>query len=80
MLKAISFAGHEKTYQAWNGVPISFLDSVRNFNPYTYDNEIDNYKQSHYQLHYVYDVSNNMKFHMLKFNNYSLQLFLFCVL
>jgi len=64
MLKAISFAGHEKTYQAWYGVPTTYLDTNETFNPYTYDNEVDNYKQSHYQLHYVYDVNDNMKLNL----------------
>lgn len=61
MLKAIAFAGHEKTYQAWHGVPVVYMDTNRTFNPYTYDNEIDNYQQSHYQLHYVYDVNKYVK-------------------
>ena len=64
MLKAISFAGHEKTYQAWYGVPRNFVDTNETYNPYTYDNEVDNYKQSHYQLHYVYDVNDNLKLNL----------------
>ena len=51
-LKAIVFAGHERTYQAWYGVPQRYLDSNRTFNPYNYENEVDDYKQSHFQLHY----------------------------
>ena len=27
------------------------LDTNRTYNPYTYENEIDNYQQTHYQLH-----------------------------
>ena len=55
MLKAIVFSGKERTYQAWNGIPLSYLedDSLRTFNPYTYENEVDNYGQTHYQLHYT---------------------------
>ncbi|MEO9145262.1 MAG: TonB-dependent receptor plug domain-containing protein [Ginsengibacter sp.] len=52
-------SGKEKTYQAWNGVPQSFLDSDRTYNssgtekPGTpYNNETDNYIQTHYQLFY----------------------------
>ena len=60
-LKAISFSGHEKTYQAWNGVPLRYLDSLRQYNPYTYDNEVDNYSQNHYQLHYNYNAYKNLK-------------------
>jgi len=51
-LKAIVFTGHERTYQAWNGVPQSFLDSLPTFNPYNYEDEVDDYGQTHFQLHY----------------------------
>ena len=57
VLKAIMFTGQEITYQAWNGVPKKFLDSNRTYNSYTYENEIDNYKQTHYQLHYSKELS-----------------------
>ena len=50
--KGIIFSGNERTYQAWNGVPLIYLDSNRTFNSYTYENEVDNYAQTHYQLHY----------------------------
>jgi iron complex outermembrane receptor protein len=51
-LKLITFAGHEKTYQAWGGVPKDSLKTNRTFNPYTYKNEVDDYQQTHYQLHF----------------------------
>ena len=51
-LKAIVFKGHERTYQAWYGVPQSYLDSNRTFNPYNYKDEVDDYGQTHFQLHY----------------------------
>ena len=40
VLKAIVFSGHERTYQAWNGVPLNYLDTNRTFNSYTYENEV----------------------------------------
>ena len=53
------FSGKEKTYQAWNGVPEYLLDSLRTFNSsgteksgVPYDNETDNYIQTHYQFFY----------------------------
>ncbi len=52
VIKALMFKGSERTYQAWYGVPLNYLDSNRTFNPYTYKNEVDNYGQTHYQLHY----------------------------
>ncbi len=52
IIKALMFKGRERTYQAWYGVPLNYLDSNRTFNPYTYKNEVDNYGQTHYQLHY----------------------------
>ena len=51
-LKAVVLSGHERTYQAWYGVPGRYLDSNRTFNPYNYPNEVDNYNQSHFQLHF----------------------------
>lgn len=45
-----AFSGMEKTYQAWGGVPEALLKTNRTFNPYTYENETDNYQQDHYQL------------------------------
>ena len=59
VLKAIIFTGHEITYQAWNGVPLRYLDTNRTFNSYTYENEVDNYNQTHYQLHYSKQVKTN---------------------
>jgi len=57
VLKGIVFSGHELTYQAWNGVPLNYLESNRTYNSYTYKNEVDNYKQTHYQLHYSQQLS-----------------------
>ena len=58
-LKAIVFTGHERTYQAWNGVPQSFLDSLPTFNPYNYEDEVDDYRQTHFQLHYNKQLNAN---------------------
>ena len=64
LIKALTFGGKEITYQAWNGVSQEQINAFgRTYNPsgeYTdengnlkfYDNEIDNYKQDHYQLHW----------------------------
>lgn len=54
LLKALVFSGNEQTYQSWWGVPESYLDDpeLRRSNYYTYENETDNYRQTHYQLHY----------------------------
>lgn len=45
-------SGKEKTYQAWNGVPEDKLDTDRTFNEFTYEDQTDNYTQTHYQVHY----------------------------
>ncbi len=84
-VKFITFSGHEKTYQAWYGVPkVKLEDDVegmeklvmmdgwsdeeaanlyssnaRTFNKYLYDNQTDNYKQSHYQLHYSHNINDH---------------------
>ncbi len=52
IVKAITFGGKEKTYQSWYGLDKSQLEEDRTQNPYTYDNETDNYWQDHYQLHW----------------------------
>ncbi|HLQ99077.1 MAG TPA: TonB-dependent receptor [Sphingobacterium sp.] len=51
-LKATVFSGKEKTYQAWNGVPEEMLGENRRFNEFEYENQTDNYTQTHHYLHY----------------------------
>lgn len=54
------FSGHEITYQAWYGVPLDILQSGnRTYNPAGfindstfYEQQEDNYRQTHYQLHW----------------------------
>ena len=55
-----TFSGHEITYQAWNGVPLNYIDTLRTYNSAgtdkegrPYGNEVDNYKQTHYQAIYT---------------------------
>ena len=68
IVKFIAFSGKEELYQAWNGVPSYLLDSDRTYNElggYTdtagnqayYDNQVDNYLQTHYQLHLTHEFS-----------------------
>ncbi len=70
LIKAITFGGNEVTYQSWFGIDRATLESDRTFNPagiYTdddgntqfYDNEVDNYSQDHYQLHWNQRYNNN---------------------
>lgn len=60
LIKAITFGGHEKTYQAWYGVTKEEMEEFgRTYNPYTYENEVDNYNQDHYQLHWNETISEN---------------------
>lgn len=55
------FSGLERTYQAWGGVPESLLKTNRTYNPYTYENEVDNYQQDNYQLISAHDLSRNWR-------------------
>lgn len=68
LLKLNVFSGQEETYQAWYGVHEEQLDENRRFNPagmYTgpdgktrfYNDQTDNYTQTHYQLHYSRKIS-----------------------
>ena len=59
LIKALSFGGHEKTYQSWYGLSKEQLLENRRQNPYTYENEIDNYKQDHYQFHWNQKLNQN---------------------
>jgi iron complex outermembrane receptor protein len=62
------FSGKEKTYQAWYGVPEEFLKTNRTYNPAgtekagePYDNQTDNYTQTHYQLFYNKNINSQWK-------------------
>ena len=85
LVKALLFGGHEITYQAWFGVDAETLERDRTFNPagqYTdengeiqfYDNEVDNYKQDHFQLHWNQAISEhwntNIAFHYTRGRGY----------
>lgn len=68
LIKLITFSGKENTNQAWGGVPKAALDTNRTYNPYTYDNEVDNYKQTHYQLHLDHKFSSALNLHLTVFH------------
>lgn len=62
------FSGKEKTYQAWNGVAEYLLATDRTNNPSgtektgePYNNETDNYTQTHYQLFYNQKINTYWK-------------------
>jgi iron complex outermembrane receptor protein len=62
------FSGKEKTYQAWNGVAEYLLKTDRTNNPSgterpgePYDNEVDDYTQTHYQLFYNHKFNGSWK-------------------
>jgi len=63
------FSGKEKTYQAWNGVPAWLLKTDRTYNSAgtdkpgePYDNETDNYRQTHYQLFFDRQLNDKWSF------------------
>jgi iron complex outermembrane receptor protein len=67
-------SGKEKTYQAWYGVPESYLDTNRTYNPAgtekpgsPYSNETDNYTQTHYQLFYNRKINYQLSFNTAVF-------------
>ncbi len=61
-IKLVTFGGTEKTYHAWDGVPLDSLSTHRTYNPcgymgddangnpLYYQNQTDNYTQTNYQL------------------------------
>ncbi|OAV42701.1 TonB-dependent receptor [Lewinella sp. 4G2] len=64
-----AFGGHEVTYQSWNGVTEDEIAEFgRTYNSVgtekegePYDNEVDNYRQNHYQLHYNNTIGNQWR-------------------
>lgn len=63
------FSGKEKTYQAWNGVPGSLKETNRTYNSAgtdrpgaPYDNETDNYNQTHYQFFFDQKLNSYWQF------------------
>ena len=68
------FSGKEKTYQAWYGIPFDSLQTNRRYNPAgtekpgtPYNNQTDNYTQTHYQLFFDHDFNNKWKFNTALF-------------
>ena len=64
-------SGKEKTYQSWDGVPSNVLDTNRTYNgtglyydnsgvQHYYDNETDNYIQTHYQAIYSHEFNKKL--------------------
>ena len=63
LIKVLNFAGHEITDQAWYGVDSTTLETNRKYNmageyydefgnTLYYDDQVDNYKQNHFQIHW----------------------------
>lgn len=97
ILKTLIMSGHERTGQAWNGIPESKvngdmaalqehynnnvgslyftpLDSINlftsnnhSYNYFTYPNQVDNYQQDYYQLHFNHTVNQRIQFHTAAF-------------
>ena len=68
------FSGKQKTYQSWYGIPESLLETNRTYNSAgqdqpgkPYENETDNYTQTHYQLFYNNKLSDFWKANMAIF-------------
>jgi iron complex outermembrane receptor protein len=64
MFRINVFQGLENTYQAWYGVPKDSLKTNRTYNPYTYDNQVDNYNQTNYQAFYTRELNRNLNFNV----------------
>ena len=68
------FSGWEKTYQAWYGVPEELLATQRTYNPAgmekmdaPYNNQTDNYQQTHYQLFYNKTINSKLQWNTAVF-------------
>jgi iron complex outermembrane recepter protein len=67
VLRFTMTGGKEKTYQAWGGVPKDSLETNRTYNPYTYENETDNYTQNHFHLNFMRQHSLRLSFNATAF-------------
>ncbi len=91
LIKVLNFAGHEITDQAWYGVDSSTLETNRKYNmageyydefgnTLYYEDQVDNYKQNHLQIHwnqiYQNGLNSNFGIHFTNgkgfFENYNL--------
>ncbi len=72
-LQLIGWTGKERTYQSWFGVPRSYLDNdeLQQYNPAGYisegnfyDDQTDNYRQSHAQALYSHQLSRQLLFQL----------------
>jgi len=68
------FTGKEKTYQAWYGIPEAVLPNNRTLNlagtekaDAPYDNQTDNYTQTHYQLFFNHAFNQYWSFNLALF-------------
>lgn len=64
LFRADVFSGRERTYQAWYGIEESVLEDDRTFNEAgtekdgePYEDQVDDYQQNYYQLHYSYNLT-----------------------
>lgn len=64
MIRLNVLGGREETYQAWWGTPEDSLITNRTYNYYTYENEVDNYGQDHYQLIIAHEFDRNWNFNL----------------
>ena len=71
LIKLLNFGGHEITYHAWNGIDLQTLEENRTYNPsglyldlegnpQFHENELDNYKQDHFQFHWTQSMNKNL--------------------
>jgi len=86
LIKALVFGGVERTYQSWNGVDPITMAANRTYNSVGekydsngvfegfYEDQVDNYNQDHYQLHWNEKLSEawttNLAFHYTKGKGY----------
>jgi iron complex outermembrane recepter protein len=70
IVRLMVMSGNERTYQAWDGVPSYILDTNRTYNGLGayydkdgnlqyYDNQTDNYKQTHYHLNWLQNLNHD---------------------
>jgi len=59
-VQANVYTGREVSHHAWDGIDAATLARDRTWNPETYPNAVDDFRQPHYELHWRWNVSDRV--------------------
>ncbi len=59
-VQANVYTGREVSHHAWDGIDAATLARDRTWNPETYPNAVDDFRQPHYELHWRWNLSDRV--------------------